>query len=141
MRAFSFTGKKVLDFGTGTGILSIVAEKCGATSIEAIDNDEWSIKNAKENLKNNSCKNISVIQTSAPVSGNTYDIILANINKLVILKYLKSLIQLLPNEGVILLSGLLQQDKEEVMNEALKNNLTPVNFTEKDNWICFSFRK
>ncbi|HEY9363565.1 MAG TPA: 50S ribosomal protein L11 methyltransferase [Chitinophagaceae bacterium] len=141
MRELSFKGKKVLDFGTGTGILAIVAEKCGASSVTAIDNDEWSIANAKENVKNNSCKNISILQASTPVSGNTYDIILANINKLVILEYLQSLIQLLPIEGIILLSGLLQQDKEQVMNEALKNNLVPVNFKEKDNWICFSFHK
>jgi ribosomal protein L11 methyltransferase len=141
MRRFSFSGKKVLDFGTGTGILAIVAEKCGASSITAIDNDEWSIANAKENVKNNSCKNISIIQSSAPVSSDTYDIILANINKLVIFEHLQSLIQLLSNEGVILLSGLLQQDKEQVMNEALKNDLIPINFAEKNNWICFSFHK
>ena len=80
MEAIDFKDKSVLDFGTGTGVLAILAEKLGASQILAIDNDEWSINNAYENLQMNQCKNIKVEYNNDLRELDTYDIILANIN-------------------------------------------------------------
>src|SRR5205085_7037613 len=84
MQDVDFKNKKVLDFGTGTGILAILAEKLGATKITAIDNDEWSISNANENIKTNNCRNIQLLLSDSPMLSQKFDVILANINKSVI---------------------------------------------------------
>jgi ribosomal protein L11 methyltransferase len=90
MRDLDFKGKTVLDFGTGTGILAILAEKLGASEIKAIDVDDWSIANAKENVERNGCAAVSLSLTSH-LPEEKFDIILANINRNVILDYLSPL--------------------------------------------------
>ena len=88
MREIDFNDKTVFDFGTGTGVLAILAEKLGAEKIIAIDNDEWSIENAKENIKRNNCHAIELQKADTSAVNGTFDIILANINKNVILENL-----------------------------------------------------
>jgi ribosomal protein L11 methyltransferase len=119
MRELDFAGKKVLDFGTGTGVLAILAEKLGATSVLAIDNDEWSIKNAAENIRENDCREGTIIlEKAASIPENhRFDIILANINLNIILESLdRMFLSLLPG-GTILLSGLLEQDESTILNQ------------------------
>src|SRR6476661_5603092 len=105
MRNIDFKNKSVFDFGTGTGVLAIIAEKLGAAKIIAIDNDEWSISNANENIERNNCKNIQLLLSDSPLVSNRFDVILANINKNVILQYLEVLSNLLIENGQLLVSG------------------------------------
>lgn len=135
MKDLDFKGKSVLDFGTGTGILAILAEKSGAEKIYAIDNDEWSIANAEENFKRNDCNKIILKKASNASSSMKFDIILANINKNVILENLDILAKLLKLKGVILLSGLLQTDKEEMLEAIERSHLVFKKQFEKNNWI------
>ena len=124
MRYVDFNQKSVLDFGTGTGILAILAEKSGAEKIYAIDNDDWSIVNAGENFKKNNCNKIALLKASDASSKSKFDIILANINKNVILESFDTLGEILKPKGVILLSGLLRSDKEEIFTAANRAALT-----------------
>ena len=110
MGSMDFNGKTVMDFGTGTGVLAILAEKLGAINIIAIDNDEWSISNAEENIGRNGCKNIQLIKAENANVGESFDIILANINRNVILENLAALRTSLKKGGTLLVSGLLEED-------------------------------
>ncbi len=140
MKEIDFNGKTVLDFGTGTGILAILAEKSGAKKIHAIDNDDWSIANAEENFKKNNCKKIVLRKASDASSEIKFDIILANINKNVILENFENLGQLLKPNGVILLSGLLTSDKEEIFTAAKRSGFTLKKELDRNNWICLKFQ-
>src|SRR5206468_11901790 len=133
MREVDFKGKKVFDFGTGTGILSILAEKLGASKIEAIDVDHWSIENANENAQRNGCGKISFYLTSE-IPNDSFHIILANINRNVILQYLEVLSKRFTEK--ILLSGLLTTDENMVVDACKKHRMRLVRRTEKNNWIC-----
>lgn len=120
MAAIDFTNKNVLDFGTGTGVLAILAEKLGAKEILAIDNDDWSIENSKENVAANGCTHITLQKAEEIGSGVTYDIILANINLNVILNNLEAIAAAANTGSTILLSGFLKQDEPQMV-ENLKN--------------------
>lgn len=138
MRDINFGGKEVFDFGTGTGILAILAEKLGAASITAIDVDDWSIANANENLQRNGCSKTSV-SLSSQIPQRSFDIILANINRNVILQYLPQLRSALRSRAQLLLSGLLTTD-EETIHEACKNQgLSLTKKMERNNWISLLF--
>jgi ribosomal protein L11 methyltransferase len=128
-------GKSVLDFGTGTGILAILAERLGARKIVAMDNDFQSIKNATENFVSNRCEKIQLIEASSAAGNNTYDIIVANIVKSVIMQNLGAFARQLTDGGVLLLSGLLEQDEETIVKAAEKNGLILSKKTSKGNWI------
>ena len=138
MRHINFIDKKVFDFGTGTGILAILAEKLGAAYITAIDNDEWSIKNTKENFEKNKVHLINLYQSS-DIPENSFDIILANINKNVLLQYEPSLLKCLSNGGILLMSGLLKEDESTII-EAFRV-LKQKNYMQKENWISLLFEK
>ncbi len=138
MEKIDFKEKTVLDFGTGTGILAILAEKSGAEKIYAIDNDDWSIANAEENFKTNQCKKIALKKTSDISSKMKFDIILANINKNVILENLDRLCDSLKPEGKILLSGLLPTDKTDII-EARHFRLILGDELIRNNWLALEF--
>lgn len=136
MKEIDLTGKSVLDFGTGTGILAILAEKSGAGKIHAIDNDDWSIANAEENLKKNNCSKIILRKASAISSKMKYDVILANINKNVILENFGTLRDQLNKDGNILISGLLHDDKGEILSIATELGLHLKKELIRNNWIA-----
>jgi ribosomal protein L11 methyltransferase len=115
MRRWDWKGKKVLDFGTGTGILAILAEKSGAINITAIDNDPWSIENAGENVSNNGCHKINLLLSSELAGREKYDLILANINKHILLEYSEILGKILLPGGVLIMSGLLKDDRADII--------------------------
>jgi ribosomal protein L11 methyltransferase len=142
MQGMDLRGKRVLDFGTGTGVLAILAERLGAGDVVAIDNDDWSIANAEENVAANGCERVVVLKMDrvAYLEGK-FDLILANINKHVIVDQLGDLAQQLAPGGVIMLSGLLQDDSEDIENEATKNNLSVSNWMTKGSWICLKTGK
>lgn len=139
MKELDFKGKNVFDFGTGTGILAILAEKMGAAKIMAVDNDEWSIKNAKENFKKNDCNKISIKKVSDAGVGEKFEIVLANINKKVILENLSALKNQLTETGILLISGILEEDKEEILKAASLQKFHLINELVKTNWLCLKF--
>jgi ribosomal protein L11 methyltransferase len=140
MRGIDFRNKTVFDFGTGTGILAILAEKLGASAVTAIDVDEWSISNATENTITNSCSNISV-HLSSQIPKKKFDVILANINRNVILDYLPQLNNSLKGNCYLLLSGLLNSDKKDIVEACLKENLKLITGIERNNWMSLLFIK
>jgi ribosomal protein L11 methyltransferase len=131
MSGIDFKQKTVVDFGTGTGVLAILAEKLGAASVLAIDNDVWSIENAGENLIANNCQNITVQKASTPI-GN-HDILLANINLNIILENLSSMKSA---TAVMVLSGLLVSDMVAIREALSANNIQINNHIQKDGWLC-----
>jgi ribosomal protein L11 methyltransferase len=133
-------GKSVFDFGTGTGILAILAEKLGAASVDAIDNDEWSIDNARENILNNSCSRIHLDLKNSMVSEKKYEYIFANINKGVILENRDHLYGSLVKGGVLILSGLLTTDEAAIVSSFESLLGQPLFINEKNNWISLTFR-
>lgn len=139
MREINFAGKSVLDFGTGTGILAILAEKSGADHVFAIDHDAWSFENAAENLKRNKAEKIRLELTTDFPQGKKFDLILANINKNVILESMSAMKAQLNSAGEILLSGLLLEDKAEILESAISNHMTLKNELVRDKWICLHF--
>ncbi|MDQ2753651.1 MAG: 50S ribosomal protein L11 methyltransferase [Bacteroidota bacterium] len=141
MQKINCKNKAVLDFGTGTGILSILAEKLGAASVLAIDNDEWSINNSKENIAQNKCSKIKVEQRNDAKIGQSFDVIVANINRNVILYNLSFLSSQLNKKGWLLLSGLLAEDEEMICAEATRYELKHENTRHLQQWISLLFRR
>ena len=131
--------KTVLDFGTGTGILAIMAEKLGAKEVVAIDVDEWSIENAKENLALNECSRTQLYKSDNIPENKSFKIILANINRNVILEQLPVMCKLLEAKGELLLSGLLEKDYKIMQAEAIKYRLCLHNKSEKSGWIALRY--
>ncbi len=139
MRAIDFTGKTIFDFGTGTGVLAILAEMLGAENVVAIDNDDWSIENATENCQRNNCTRIELQKADTAAQQKKFDIILANINKNVILDNIPALAEGLAGDGVLLLSGLLEEDKEDILRALHPYGVKLQNEASRNNWICLSF--
>lgn len=141
MRELDFRRKKVMDFGTGTGVLAILAEKMGAVAISAIDNDEWSITNAIENCEQNNCSAITFLQTDAISIDDQYDIILANINLNVILENMPTIASTCKTPGIVLLSGFLYTDEQAIMKSATIAGLTKRTLLRQKDWIAILCEK
>jgi ribosomal protein L11 methyltransferase len=136
MSQLDFNNKTVLDFGTGTAVLAILAEKMGAVKVKAIDNDDWSIDNAKENISQNNTLHIDIEKASAITVPATYDIILANINLNVILQSMAVMAAVCKPGAVILLSGFLVDDEAAIKASLADNQLVFKGLTQKNGWIC-----
>lgn len=137
MAHLDFNNKQVFDFGTGTGVLAILAEHLGASRVVAIDNDEWSYENTQENIVLNHCERISVSMDSIESFDclPSYHIILANINRHILLAYMETIYQLLYNEGTLLMSGLLTDDEAMVCEAAISVGFTVEKVNVLNNWI------
>jgi len=114
MLGLDFIDKKVLDFGAGTGVLSILAEKLGANYVDAVDSDEGSVKKARENILINKCVKITVAKSDEISDFEKADIILSNINLNVLLSYAKELSGKTKKGGFLILSGFLVEDAKQV---------------------------
>ncbi|MBS1776318.1 MAG: 50S ribosomal protein L11 methyltransferase [Bacteroidetes bacterium] len=137
MQTVSFEEKKVLDFGTGTGILAILASKLGANQILAIDNDEWSIENASENVLRNEISNVQVSDnTLADFGKASVDIVLANINRHVLLDNMDSLFGLLSIGGVLVMSGILISDEAVLLEAARSVGFEIISVKQIGEWIA-----
>jgi len=135
--SINLSNKNVLDMGCGTGILAIGAEKLGANSITAIDNDTWAYQNTKENVKANACSRISATLGDATVLGaETFDIILANINLNILLADMKQYVKCLASNGILIMSGILQQDVKMLEAEVLNNGLLIAETSYKNDWAA-----
>ena len=139
MREIDFKSKTVLDFGTGTGILAILAEKLGASGVVAVDNDDWSIANAEENIRGNDCRHIQLMKAGSLTGNNQYDIILANINKNVLVDNFSAMAGKLKNPGILLISGLLEADEADMLAQACRFSLTFRERSARNNWLCLKF--
>jgi ribosomal protein L11 methyltransferase len=128
--------KRVMDAGCGTAILSIMAAKRGAKEVEAFDIDEWSVINGKENIEINNCNNINLQRgkiTAVTLTGK-FNIILANINKNVLLEEMKTYASYLHPKGLLLLSGFYTSDIPDLLKEASSHNLRELRRYEKETW-------
>ena len=141
MGDLDFMGKSVFDFGTGTGVLAILAEKMGASQVLAIDNDEWSYENARENASGNNATHVSISMEDIGTIDNEFDIILANINRHILLQYMDRLYALCRPNGRIIMSGLLPDDRQIVVTEATSAGFKEENYMELNGWICLLFFK
>ncbi len=141
IRPFSLFGKTVLDFGTGTGVLAILAQRSGATEVRAIDNDPWSIENAGENFAANDCHRISLALKDSLEGEGRYDMILANVNLRVILAAMPFFGQHLSADGVLIGSGVLDSDEEKILRSATNEGFFMNVLAVRDNWMNFSLRK
>lgn len=138
MRDIDLQQKTVFDFGTGTGILAILAKKLGAASVTAIDVDDWSIANARENFEANGVKEIELYQ-SPIIPAKKFDVVLANINKNVILQNAEALKECLNQNALLLVSGLLKNDEEDIASAFKGLGLIKKQTTERNNWISILF--
>ena len=138
MEGLDFTGKTVVDFGTGTAVLAILAEKMGARSIDAIDCDEWSIVNSKENTAANNCTKIKLIQSESISTAATYDIVLANINLNVIMNNMAAIKAVSKKGTLILLSGFIKADKPKMEIALADNEMRQLKMIQNGDWISIS---
>ncbi|MFZ1809156.1 MAG: 50S ribosomal protein L11 methyltransferase [Cyclobacteriaceae bacterium] len=128
--------KMVMDAGCGTAILSIMASKLGAKNVEAFDIDEWSVINGKENLEVNNCQNVNIRQgmINELTFEDNFDVILANINKNILLHELPQYVSYLNPDGFILLSGFYEKDIPDLMERAHQYQLKHVQSDVRENW-------
>lgn len=135
-------GKKTLDMGCGTAILAILAEMKGAQPIDAIDIDNWCYLNSIENADRNNCKHISVYEGDAALlAGKTYDIIIANINRNILLNDMKQYVDCLNTGGTLFLSGFYTEDIPVIDASCTENGLTYVKKFERNNWVALKYNK
>jgi len=134
MKDIDFMNKSVFDYGCGTAILAILAECLGAHSIYGIDIDEQAIKCAYDCLALNSAQRISLETGTIEIVSGQYDIILANINRGVLMNTAAQLHELTAPDGLILLSGILQEDLELVLAKYLDTGFSVVKNLKKGEW-------
>ena len=141
MFEIEFENKSVLDMGCGTGVLAILANKLGSSKIIAIDIDEWSFENSKENAKLNSSENIEFILGNVSKINVEFDVILSNINRNIILQDIPRYVDYLLTNGNLLLSGFLNEDVELIRSEVEKLGLQFVSHKNKNKWNLLHFKK
>ena len=140
LRGLDLQGKQVLDMGCGTGILAIFAEMRGASSIDAIDIDNWCYENSIENVARNQCKSISVYEgDSSLLKPKTYDLIIANINRNILLADMEIYAGSLKDQGILLLSGFYTEDIEKINASAENNGLQLDKKLERNNWVGLKY--
>lgn len=130
----------VLDMGCGTGILAILASRLGAKHVVAIDNEEWAYRNALENVARNECSNINVTQGDASLLGNeSFDLILANINRNILLNDIPVYASVLKPGGRLILSGFYKTDLAVIKQEAMKHSLKSDRYLMRNEWVAAEY--
>jgi len=135
-----FTGKAVLDMGCGTSLLAILASKLGAKNILAIDIDEWAVENSIENCARNSVENVEILKGDAALlKDRKFDLVLANINRNVLLEDMHAYSACLPRNGQILFSGFYDKDMEAIQRSAEECGLRFLNSDSLNEWTVMRF--
>lgn len=135
-------GKTILDMGCGTSVLAILASMCGAEKILAIDIDDWCTNNSEENIKLNNITNIEIKTGGAELlNGLQFDIILANINRNILLADIEKYSACLSQSGKLIMSGFYKEDISIIEAEANRNDLKLIEFKEKNNWVAIETEK
>jgi ribosomal protein L11 methyltransferase len=133
--------KAVLDMGSGTGVLAILAEKLGANQVKAYDIEPWSVENCDDNAKKNTCLKItSLLGDIDQVEGN-FDVILANINKNVLKNQIPFYSKLIRSKGKLLLSGFFVSDEDELKNCAKEYGFDFQSSENREGWSMLQFNK
>ncbi|HWR94754.1 MAG TPA: 50S ribosomal protein L11 methyltransferase [Flavobacterium sp.] len=134
------TDLKTLDMGCGTAILAILAEMKGAKPIDAIDIDNWCYLNSIENAERNNCKHITVYEGDAALlKDKKYDLIIANINRNILLNDMQSYVNSLNPKGTLLLSGFYEEDIPFINASCVENGLTYVKKIKRNNWVSLKY--
>ncbi|MEO6134315.1 MAG: 50S ribosomal protein L11 methyltransferase [Ginsengibacter sp.] len=141
MQDMDFAKKSVLDFGTGTGLLAILAKKLGASNVLAIDCDEWSINNSIENFEANAVRNMTIERRDSIGFVEPMDIVLANINFNVLNASKIEITKALKSGGSLLISGFYENDARSLENIFQNCGFVKVKSTVKDNWCSILFKK
>ena len=137
-----FTGLNLLDMGSGTGVLAILAKKLGSATTVAIDNDEWAYRNALDNIRLNDENDIIVeLGDANSLKDRQFDIILANINRNILLRDMKEYVKCLVDGGKIFFSGFYEEDLVLIAKEAERLGLKYSNHVTKNNWTAAVFVK
>jgi ribosomal protein L11 methyltransferase len=143
MLPLGLEGKEVLDMGCGTAVLAILAAKKKAKRIVAVDIDEWACRNALDNIRINQTTGIEIIEGGAgqiPRSGK-FDVVLANINRNILLNDIKAYASCMKKEACLLMSGFYKEDIPLIEGECKRNGLSVVSYREKNNWVAIKTRK
>lgn len=135
-----FKGLSVLDMGSGTGVLAILAAMKGAGSIDAIDIDNWCYLNALENVERNNCSHINVYEGEASLlEGKKYDVIIANINRNILLNDIPTYAKCLNANGTLFLSGFYSEDINIISEKCKESSLQYDSNLEKNNWVAVKY--
>ncbi len=141
MQKIDFDAKTVYDFGTGTGILAILAEKLGAKKVHAVDNDDWCIENAEENISNNESKVITIEKVESALQKQQYDIVLANVNRHIIEANMDELTLIGKPDGILVLSGLLIEDQSDIVKLASSKGWKLQQIQPLNGWVSILFNR
>ncbi len=141
MLTMDLEGKKVLDVGCGTGILAIMSQLMKASTIEACDIDEWCVENSRENIALNQCDKVNVKLGDVTSIEGKFDVILANINRNVLLHDIPYYAELLGAKGKLLLSGFYKDDVPIIKKLAEDQDFRLSTISNKHNWSCVLFEK
>ena len=138
----SLEGTKVLDMGCGTGILAIMAALRGARDITAIDIDLWCVENATENVQQNNCSFITIKEGDVSlIAGEQYNLILANINRNILLSDIPAYTQALLPQGLLLVSGFYEEDLPAIKEKCQEVGLTYLSHIERNRWVSAKFQR
>ena len=141
MMESGFNGKKVLDMGCGTGVLAILARDLGSAEVVAVDNDEWAYRNCIENIMRNKADKIRVeLGDVGTVNDERFDVILANINRNVLLGDLSDYSRLISG-GELLLSGFYKEDVPSIIEKAESSGFKFLTMKSENNWVAMKFSK
>ena len=140
MESMDFKGKTVYDFGTGTGILAILAEKLGAASVLAVDNDDWCIENSIENVQNNGCQLVRIEKVETAYQKENFEIIIANVNRHIIEANMIELTQIAGPSSTLVLSGLLIEDQADMIQLATNNGWNFLKSRPLNGWVSLMFK-
>jgi len=137
----NFQGKAVLDMGSGTAVLAILAKKLGAARTVAIDNDEWAYRNAFTNCELNGVKDIEIILGDAQAIQGSFDVVLANINRNILLRDMHYYVAAMNAEARIFFSGFYTEDLDSIKAEAERLGLRYCRHLSRNNWVAAEFVK
>jgi len=136
-----FQDKEVLDMGSGTAVLAILAKKLGSARTVAIDNDEWAYRNAFTNCNLNGINDIEIVLGDASAIKGEYDVVLANINRNILLRDMHCYVDAMRPQAHIFFSGFYTEDLDSIKAEAERLGLRYCHHVSRNNWVAAEFMK